>query len=117
MPDLNECKSLKNVLQGFKDVRFRILLTDKIRSPNITNEKRQQAQTLLTLIEAANVQVLETHYLTGQDMENRDLSWIIMCFVGKVVFLWGYAVGCAHALGLGPPWVTSPATANSLQPH
>jgi hypothetical protein len=73
MPDLNECKSLKNVLQGFKDPRFQRLLTDKIRSPNITDEKRQQAQTLLTLIEAANVLFLDTCYLTGQDKDDRDI--------------------------------------------
>jgi hypothetical protein len=74
MPDFNECKLLKNVLLSFKDVRFKELLNAKIRSPNITDEKKQQVKTLLTLIEAANVQYLETHYLTGQDKDDTDSS-------------------------------------------
>jgi hypothetical protein len=65
---------LKNVLLSFKDVRFKELLKAKIKSPNITDEKKQQVKTLLTLIEAANVQYLETHYLTGQDKDDTDSS-------------------------------------------
>jgi hypothetical protein len=49
-------------------------LKAKIKSPNITDEKKQQVKTLLTLIEAANVQYLETHYLTGQDKDDTDSS-------------------------------------------